>query len=364
MLQHPITGSYRAEDCQFLLTPLQLVATEVEEKEQLIQSGTKHYSEMLSPEYAPSAHYLTLFRTLTARYRQRLAGEVLALARYLHLQQPDLPLTVVSLARAGTPIGALLGRALREVFQHPVQHYSISIIRDRGIDQAALRYLLQEAQRPAAGIVFLDAWTAKGVITAEFKQAIAAWNRSASPAEQLSDQLYVISDIGGSADIAATCDDYAIPSGILNATVSGLVSRTVLNEQIAPRQFHGCCVYEHLQEHDLTNWFLQQVSSQFSAVEIPRLPTESRQQRAVRTQHWIRTWQAQYGIHNVNHIKPGVAEATRVMLRRVPQRLLLREVDSPDVEHLRCLAAEKDIPIDYVAQMPFQAAAFIRVYTP
>lgn len=89
MLQHPITGSYRAEDCQFLLTPLQLELREVERKEQLIQSGTKHYSEMLSPEYAPSAHYLTLFRTLTARYRQRLAGEVLALARYLHLQQPD-----------------------------------------------------------------------------------------------------------------------------------------------------------------------------------------------------------------------------------------------------------------------------------
>lgn len=90
--------------------------------------------------------------------------------------------------------------------------------------------------------------------------------------------------------------------------------------RLRPGSFTAVVCMSICKNMDFDQLVLQQVSSQFSVVEIPRLPTESRQQRAVRTQHWIRTWQAQYGIHNVNHIKPGVAEATRVMLRRVPQR--------------------------------------------
>ena len=76
----------------------------------------------------------------------------------------------------------------------------------------------------------MDGWTAKGVIAGELRCALHDWN--ASQFEQLDESLYVISDIGGVADIAATYDDYAIPSGILNATVSGLTSRSILNEAI------------------------------------------------------------------------------------------------------------------------------------
>jgi hypothetical protein len=43
---------------------------------------------------------------------------------------------IASLARAGTPIGVLLLRTLRAQGV-PAVHYSISIIRDRGIDRVA-----------------------------------------------------------------------------------------------------------------------------------------------------------------------------------------------------------------------------------
>ena len=46
-----------------------------------------------------------------------------------------------------------------------------------------------------------------------------------------------------------------------------------------------------------------------------------------------------YGIESVNFVKPGVGEATRVLLRRVPWKILVREPDHPDHEHLRLLAA-------------------------
>ncbi|HES75476.1 MAG TPA: hypothetical protein ENO09_00560, partial [bacterium] len=55
-------GSYLPSDVTFLLKPLTNVTLmEVAAKEQLIQSGAKHYSEMISPEQQPSATYMQLF---------------------------------------------------------------------------------------------------------------------------------------------------------------------------------------------------------------------------------------------------------------------------------------------------------------
>lgn len=355
----PITGSYSASDCQFMLTPLEARFIDIGEKERMIQSGQRHYSEMISQECAPSEQYFTLFKNLTAHYKARLATEILALARHI-ITTRVAPITIVSLARAGTPFGALLQRALTEVLAVDSVHYSISIIRDRGIDTVALRYILRDAGRPAPGVLFADAWTAKGVITRELKAAIKAWNLQEP--EQLSDELYVISDIGGTADVAATYEDYAIPSGVLNATVSGLISRSILNEEIGEREFHGCVVYDHLRTHDLSNWFLDEVSAEFAGVAgdylLPFIPKD---ERASRSRSWVERWMAHYGIKDVNHIKPGIAEATRVMLRRVPARLLLRDRASPDVGHLQILAEEKGVPIDIEPAMPFNAAAFIKV---
>ena len=67
-----------------------------------------------------------------------------------------------------------------------------------------------------------------------------------------------------------------------------------------------------------------------------------------------------YQVADRNFIKPGVAEATRVLLRRLPYLLLLRDPDGPDVEHLRVLASDKRIPVLVEAEMPIQAVALIK----
>ncbi|MFP3472223.1 tellurite-like stress resistance cysteine protease StiP, partial [Micrococcus sp. SIMBA_144] len=64
---------------------------------------------------------------------------------------------LVSLARAGTPIGVLIKRYLFYKYDQSFPHYSISIIRDRGIDEEALRYILNE--HPGSSISFIDGWT-------------------------------------------------------------------------------------------------------------------------------------------------------------------------------------------------------------
>lgn len=353
----PITGSYDPADCLFLLQPIAPPAVPVAEKERLIQSGQRHYSEMLSDEHPASADYLTLFTALTEHCKTRLAQDVLDLADHLRRTQPA-PLTLVSLARAGTPIGALLKRALAQLGVTDAVHYSISIIRDRGIDSNALRYILRVAQRPAAGVVFIDGWTAKGVITRELKTAIARWN--ATEPEQLADALCVIADIGGVADVAATFDDYLIPSGILGALVSGLVSRSILNAAIGPDDFHGCVVYDDLRDQDRSRWFLDTVSTAALSLSPRPLATGASTARRQATAAYLEQVRHEYRITDINHIKPGVLEASRVMLRRLPGLLLLRDAACTDVAHLQLLAAEKQVPVAYDPAMPFNATCLIK----
>lgn len=353
----PFSGSYAAQDCRFLLKPLSIEGTAIDQKERMIQCGQRHYSEMLTPEAPPAPGYLELFRDLTESYAERVGRDIVSLAAHL-CTTVSAPITVVSLARAGTPVGALLARALRTRFARAAEHYSVSIIRDRGIDKNALRHILRVDCRPPEGIVFVDGWTAKGVITIELKRAIAAWN-AANP-EQLVPRLYVLSDIGGSADVAASLEDYAIPSGILNATVSGLVSRSILNADIGPADFHGCVFYEAFAPFDQSQWYLERIAATFAHVRPHPILTAWRSERAAATAAWLGKCQREHAIADINLIKPGVAEATRVFLRRVPACLIVREPSAPDVRHLLALAEDRGVPVECDTDLPFLAAALIQ----
>ncbi|KAB0173669.1 hypothetical protein L1059_27485, partial [Escherichia coli] len=131
------TGSYQPGDVEFLLKPVVIEMTPVEKKEELIQSGKKHYSDMLSQEPAPTQWHLDLFHRALDRGAERLAKEVTQLAIALAERFGDEPIVLASLVRAGVPLGVMLHQALRDMGKTS-WHYGISIIRDRGIDGAAL----------------------------------------------------------------------------------------------------------------------------------------------------------------------------------------------------------------------------------
>ena len=295
---------------------------------------------------------------MVSKYKQRLANEVAQLARKI-FQQKGSEITLLSLARAGTPIGVLLTRALKYYFNANVTHYSISIVRDKGIDEAALEYIEQQGHS-AGSILFVDGWTAKGVIAKELKASVAKWNKMHDFI--ISDELCVISDIGGVADIVATTDDYSIPSGILNSTVSGLVSRTILLKQY--QGFHQCVYYSHLEEHDLSNWFVDQISSLFLTIDPKSQPKDSllensTQERNEAMLNYVNKLMARYEVQDINRVKPGIAEATRVMLRRIPRLLLVRDLSNMNISHLLVLADEKNIQVVEDKSMPFNAVAII-----
>lgn len=361
MNSNSFCGSYRQDDVEFLLKRLaQQPFVEIAHKERLIQSGERHYSEMLSPEALPSARYLQVFNDAFAANREQMARDCLALAALIAARRTG-PVTLVSLVRAGTPVGVILKHLLQRVIGREAVHYSISIIRDRGIDQVALQHILDRGHAPES-VVFIDGWTGKGVISRVLEQAVTDFNRRHGVA--IDSGLYVLSDLAGTAACAASASDYLIPSSILNATVSGLVSRSVLNDAIGAADFHGCVYYDEFEAHDQSRAFADGlIADGVRLAERDGIPDPApidRAQVAAISAEFLAATMAQHGIDDVNLVKPGIGEATRVLLRRVPRLLILRDPEAIDVAHLKLLAAEKSVALVVDPDLPYQAVSLIR----
>lgn len=352
-----LSGSYDPRDVTFLLKEISLAPTSVEEKERLLQSGQRHYSEMIGAEPPPDDEYLVLYREALSRNGYRLATDIARLALAIAATCPE-DVTLLSLARAGTPIGVLLRRALARIGRS-VTHYSISIVRGRGIDTLALDHV--RANHPPETWIFVDGWTGKGAITRELRASMMAY--AADRALPATSTLAVISDLAGLADLAATDEDYLIPSAILNAVVSGLVSRTIIpRDHVKDLDFHRCIFYSELHAHDLSREFVDTLSPMIDAAINADLtplqpgPPATRATSEAFLAHTMTRW----GVSDPNRVKPGIGEATRALLRRVPERLLLREPGGDDVRHLVHLAARKGVPVEIDAAMPYRAAVLIR----
>jgi ribosomal protein L7Ae-like RNA K-turn-binding protein len=271
-------------------------------------------------------------------------------------------LAIVSLARAGTPVGVGIKRLLEREAGICVKHYSISIIRDRGIDQQALRYIT--GRHSPESIVFVDGWTGKGAIASELQDSM---QRLQDPhLRKIPAELYVLCDLGGVSTDCGSTEDYLIPSAILNATISGLVSRTILNERIGKADFHGCLYYEELESQDLSRWFIDKLVEEVDhhLTRIKQQPPPRYQAAVVhqRMQSWLRELVSNYGVSNLNLIKPGVCESTRALLRRSARLLIVKNESDTNTAHLLHLAEKNYVPVEIREEMPFLATVLIRSF--
>lgn len=370
MTQHPLPapltgptfGSYPADDVTWLLKDLSHLALEAPtaDREHAIQSGAANYAESLPVEYSPSPEYQALYEQAVERAGERVAtavGVVTELALAARDNQPVL----VSLARAGTPIGILMRRWALEIHGLDLPHFTMSIVRGVGLDQTALRYLADNYD--PARILFVDGWTGKGAISRELTAALDDF--AASSGVRFPADLAVLADPGHCVSMFGTREDYLIPSACLNSTVSGLVSRTVFNvDHIGPHDYHGAKFYSELAPSDVSNDFLAAISHHFGTV----LPAVTRQLARHRAEAPAPTWvgweaveriSTDFGINNVNLVKPGVGETTRVLLRRVPWRVLVNPAARDDVAHVLLLAEQRGVPVEEVPDLPYSCVGLI-----
>ena len=69
-----------------------------------------------------------------------------------------------------------------------------------------------------------------------------------------------------------------------------------------------------------------------------------------------------YGIGNLNYIKPGIGETTRVLLRRVPWKVLIdrRFKNSRELDLIAQLAREKNVDVEYTYLNNYKCCGLIK----
>jgi hypothetical protein len=67
-----------------------------------------------------------------------------------------------------------------------------------------------------------------------------------------------------------------------------------------------------------------------------------------------------FGIADHHRIKPGVGETTRVLLRRLPWRVLVNPGRERELGHLLQLAAERGVPVEPYADMTYSSCGLIK----
>ena len=373
------SGSYLASDVTVLLDMVDKDAVAdvpVSQKEALIQSGQRHYSDMLTLEDAPTVMHEQLYHQALEQGTNRTATDIANLAHTLQdtfeqTVDTEHPLVLVSLVRAGLPIGVLLQRALADTDSHyalPSVHYGISIIRDRGLDSVALALILKA--HPNSPIVFVDGWTGKGAIYQELSRSLEAFSDSSHlNFANIFHQgkgvipLLTLADPAGVAWLAASEEDWLIPSGLLNSTVSGLISRSLYTEPQSG--LHRSVFYDNLVASDHSLAFVDHIDATRRALTDSLQCLSLYKQPRYQTADLIDTLAAEYDIDNRNRIKPTIAEATRAILRRDPERILLATADHPDTILLRHLCAQRDIAISVLGDkiLPYQAITLIKQRT-
>jgi hypothetical protein len=337
-------GSYAENDVTLLLDPVAASRT----------AGTD-LAAKVAAEFVPDKSYEMWFWTGFDSVAERLAADVAALATMLHRSMAG-PITLVTLVRAGTPTGVLLQRALRRI-GHPSVHYSISSVRGRGIDEAALDHIVE--RHPQESIVFVDGWTGKGFIAAELQESIARYNSTRGTA--LVPSLAVLADLAGVANMAVSGDDYLIPFSMMLGTICGLIGGSFSNDAVG--QFDKVLYYDTLAQQDLSRQFVDRMEP-FVHKALRSVPQQinwsGRQREALRriSEGFVQDCITRFGLDGVNSVKPGICEAYRALLTRpVPMQLLVRDPDADAIElrSLYTLAEGKDVQVVRWAEMPYRA---------
>ena len=337
-------STFNRKDVTIMLQDLtgRLEPIDTVEREKLIQSGT-HYSEMLPKEYIPTQEYMSLFEQSLKDLSKEVAYTVKVLGDKI-VKRKGRHITIVSLARAGTPVGILLKHYIEQVYNIQVPHYTVSIIRDKGIDETAITTIA--SLHGSDSIQFIDGWVGKGKINTELQTAVRKLQRF-NCCKNINSELGVLTDPANITELYGTRTDILIPSACLNATVTGLISRTIYTSD----GLHGAVYFGDMKEFDRTYDFIEEVEKHFKDTNlyIKELSDSSNAKDTIKGINEVEELMREFNIKDINKIKPGIGETTRVLLRRVPDFIIIDKTRLQEkyYKHIQQLCREKNIDIIY-----------------
>jgi hypothetical protein len=219
-------------------------------------------------------------------------------------------------------------------------------------------------QHPDCVIQFVDGWTGKGAITTELIAACAKFNQKYSAL--LEPDLAVLADPGYCVSLYGTREDFCIPSACLNSTVAGLISRTVhRSDLIGELDFHGARFYEEWLDQDVSQLFIEEIVANFPDIDSVEVARSQEMLGTEQMPTWaglqkIKELQVIFQIPDINMIKPGVGETTRVLLRRIPWKILVDSKDNPNLAHILLLAKDRGVEVEEFKEMYYSCCGLIK----
>lgn len=363
-----VKTSYDEKDVIILLKDLtnEMKEMSTEEREKAIQNGI-HYSEMLPEEKEPSKEYEILYNKALEEKKTEIAKGIAIVSEIMlnnfKNKESEVPV-IISLARAGIPVGILMKRYIKQVYGLDIPHYSISIIRDRGFDENAMEYIYSKCvetnKSSVKNFFFVDGWTGKGAIKIQLEEAVQQM-KNMDKWNDLNSDLYVLADPANITPYRGTKLDFLLPSACLNSTVSGLTSRTILNSYIdvSNGDYHGAVYFKKFESIDRSNEFIDIVSQEFHKLDIKNIKQDNLEGN--NGMSIVNKICSDYQIKDFKKVKPGIGEATRVLLRRVPWKVLINtNLNDPDIQHILTLCKEKHIPFEKYSMGNYKVCGIIK----
>lgn len=321
-------SSYNENDVKILIKDLtgKIEPVSLEERKRRVDNGEFSRSIMIK-EYPISEEYEKICVGYLEDYAKQTADAVAKVSEQIYNEKKD-KLVLVSIIRAGIPIGILIKRYLKNKYNVNIPHYAISLV--KGLDDNAMKYILE--RHDANGIQFIDGWTGKGSVTRELVESAKNYPGVDASLAVLSDSINITKYCGVRKDIF-------IPSAPFNATATGLVSISILkNELIGKNDFHGAIYLKDLESHDHSLEFLNAVEKHFDytttderidVVEVNEIDEISKNLNI-----------------DKSLLNPSINEAARAILRRNLNKLLVCDIDDFDVKVIVELAKLKGVKVE------------------
>lgn len=323
--------SYNKDDVTLLLKDLTGIVEPVslEEREKRVANG-EYVRSILIKEYEVSKEYRDIVNKYIPMFAENTALLVKALAEKL-IEAKGKNIVLVDIVRAGIPVGILVKRYLKYKYDIDVMHYGISLV--KGLDKEAMQFIINK--HGAENIQFIDGWTGKGTVAKEVKESCKEFNG-------VDDGLAVLSDAIGVSKYTGTKQDVYIPNSPLNASITGLVSITILNERFkGDGDFHGAAYLKELEEIDQSKEFVDLVSSYFNKVEKMEIADDA---EFMADDTEIDKLDLELN-RDKKLINPGINEAARAVLRRKLECLLVNDMNDIECKPLIELAKCKGVKV-------------------
>lgn len=248
-----LESSFFKHECRFLLVGI----SQMNEYPKIVKKrmgflSSADESGIIAAESLPKDDMLDIYY----KYSQfsHIASLVAKVGECIYCKYEKCGFVLVSFSGSGAPFGILLKRYLEEFYGIEIEHYSISITYDEGVDENALNYIRNA--HPLQTMVFVDGWSGNGMVYNKLKESLEKYNEKYHTA--ILPHMAVLSDPARLIELRGTDYDQFIPYSVLGAVGRGLVGETCYCEDSIAR-YHVAVIHHKYEKYDKSMEFIDSV---------------------------------------------------------------------------------------------------------